>query len=644
MILPEDVYYPFVILLDNLARYTQAQTGLLEDSEPGVDFDNYEQFKLIEAASQNPDIVEGYITGFSGLVPPDALELMGQLRHLWTAEALPLRYAPNGNLIVYTDAGLFEICGLSQEISTVLPKLLQPQRMTFCPVGDIITYAMHIADYPVLDDPGFAQLVNNIIEKSRNMPVISSAAEFVRVVDQYKAAAREAEFDQLAHDIERDSLKAQGKEPLPDGVNRGALAGLSWDERKVVVDGDFDQKFAPKLDDFALCIWKSEAAHGNARRSLNGAIKDLTPAELDTACMYVSPDCEPVQPDELAACIQSEQGLLEFMKYLPPNHFDFFATLAEEGGSMSVAEDDASTLLRLFQVRPFVNVYYEEQRHRFKVFVDARVAELACEIMPEACREQERLQQLTHAAKFAVQLYGVLPMERFVQLYADMIDQQVDAKRVSSELENYIIHNDFGCDYEIDYVDGQACLLADEVGSQQFFELGEDVPDGLTQYREYILRRQNQIGLRAFDSGWIYTSFYFDWILKLESAQNLASWLDAHVPDGEDDLSFADRVIEELFDETRGPFDQQEARDELLAHYENAEGDEDMLNDLLALASRFISDVPRWENAGYSALEQAERETGKKIFYNPDGRPAKVGRNDPCPCGSGKKYKKCHGR
>jgi preprotein translocase subunit SecA len=22
----------------------------------------------------------------------------------------------------------------------------------------------------------------------------------------------------------------------------------------------------------------------------------------------------------------------------------------------------------------------------------------------------------------------------------------------------------------------------------------------------------------------------------------------------------------------------------------------------------------------------------------------KVGRNDPCPCGSGRKYKKCHGR
>jgi preprotein translocase subunit SecA len=27
----------------------------------------------------------------------------------------------------------------------------------------------------------------------------------------------------------------------------------------------------------------------------------------------------------------------------------------------------------------------------------------------------------------------------------------------------------------------------------------------------------------------------------------------------------------------------------------------------------------------------------------PDGTP-KVGRNDPCPCGSGKKYKQCHGQ
>src|SRR5690606_7741851 len=38
----------------------------------------------------------------------------------------------------------------------------------------------------------------------------------------------------------------------------------------------------------------------------------------------------------------------------------------------------------------------------------------------------------------------------------------------------------------------------------------------------------------------------------------------------------------------------------------------------------------------------AEAATGRQAV--PDGAVPKVGRNDPCPCGSGKKYKHCHGR
>ncbi|WP_330970396.1 SEC-C metal-binding domain-containing protein, partial [Lysobacter sp. A3-1-A15] len=44
---------------------------------------------------------------------------------------------------------------------------------------------------------------------------------------------------------------------------------------------------------------------------------------------------------------------------------------------------------------------------------------------------------------------------------------------------------------------------------------------------------------------------------------------------------------------------------------------------------------------GYSADEEAEqaqqRKGGNEQF-------ARVGRNEPCPCGSGKKYKHCHGQ
>ena len=43
-------------------------------------------------------------------------------------------------------------------------------------------------------------------------------------------------------------------------------------------------------------------------------------------------------------------------------------------------------------------------------------------------------------------------------------------------------------------------------------------------------------------------------------------------------------------------------------------------------------------------LSQAHSNTQQKEVTQPIRVEKKVGRNDPCPCGSGKKYKNCHGR
>jgi preprotein translocase subunit SecA len=40
---------------------------------------------------------------------------------------------------------------------------------------------------------------------------------------------------------------------------------------------------------------------------------------------------------------------------------------------------------------------------------------------------------------------------------------------------------------------------------------------------------------------------------------------------------------------------------------------------------------------------EGAKKAPKKIVLTPRTNAAKVGRNDPCPCGSGKKYKKCCG-
>jgi preprotein translocase subunit SecA len=46
-------------------------------------------------------------------------------------------------------------------------------------------------------------------------------------------------------------------------------------------------------------------------------------------------------------------------------------------------------------------------------------------------------------------------------------------------------------------------------------------------------------------------------------------------------------------------------------------------------------------SGGESVSSQMQQEATRQ---EPTMHGSKIGRNDPCPCGSGKKYKKCHGK
>ena len=56
----------------------------------------------------------------------------------------------------------------------------------------------------------------------------------------------------------------------------------------------------------------------------------------------------------------------------------------------------------------------------------------------------------------------------------------------------------------------------------------------------------------------------------------------------------------------------------------------------------------RTETPSFSKGNDGGRQTGNAEAPRPKPQPvraeAKVGRNEPCPCGSGKKYKQCHGK
>ena len=70
--------------------------------------------------------------------------------------------------------------------------------------------------------------------------------------------------------------------------------------------------------------------------------------------------------------------------------------------------------------------------------------------------------------------------------------------------------------------------------------------------------------------------------------------------------------------------------------------DKEMLyKNMVDAKAHWLYGLPEWEKI-------FDEETRKKFYLeakkmNTIIKPKKIGRNDPCPCGSGKKYKKCHG-
>lgn len=68
--------------------------------------------------------------------------------------------------------------------------------------------------------------------------------------------------------------------------------------------------------------------------------------------------------------------------------------------------------------------------------------------------------------------------------------------------------------------------------------------------------------------------------------------------------------------------------------------DEYEISNYIKIVSHAMRKIPRWKCNGYSEFEKNSQE---KSLKEQKLEEIKIGRNDPCPCGSGKKYKKCCG-
>jgi uncharacterized protein YecA (UPF0149 family) len=137
-----------------------------------------------------------------------------------------------------------------------------------------------------------------------------------------------------------------------------------------------------------------------------------------------------------------------------------------------------------------------------------------------------------------------------------------------------------------------------------------------------------------------------------ESTKELDALLDyikKHLISNEED---ALDIVEDIHDYCKSGVDMRSVMD-LFNDYEVSFDSMEQVNEVLQLVTSVANNIRIWENNGYTPHEIFEKYEKPNMKPLPDKpfvykggeqtvvKGEKVGRNDPCPCGSGKKYKKC---
>lgn len=132
------------------------------------------------------------------------------------------------------------------------------------------------------------------------------------------------------------------------------------------------------------------------------------------------------------------------------------------------------------------------------------------------------------------------------------------------------------------------------------------------------------------------------YIDKNKEYKSLVNYVNENFFDG--DIEEAEEFCEDIYGICQFDFEIQEVFN-TFTYRDISFKDMEQTNDVLQLVMDLSNNIRIWENNGFTPQEIFEEFEKPNLNPLPDLpfliKKEKVGRNDPCPCGSGKKYKKC---
>ena len=516
-------------------------------------------------------------------------------------------------------------------------------------------------------------------------PLVESADEFVELAKRVNAEREQEDWDRFQRQMERERWERDGSEPILPGVHKGALAGLSEEERDAAIgrglaDAMAEKYGKPPAPD-AVRALKERAARMEPTHSFEESLMADNKSVLERdAQEFGIRGFTKMRKAELAhvvaqAYLERTDGVRSLLINCGDGEFEtMLALLKAENGQIAFDEKDAGQHLDLMFLPPATRLFWH--KGTFTAVVPDEVREAFRDVdLDEVRTQREQALRIELLAEALTELCGIVGMDDLAAQYERIYSESVSREQLLVALFDAIGREGDFPPFEVWTKDptGDACYvihpsmgdsallndvmldMRDELeGSLKgatYEKLRAEMNGRLSDLREQrdlmltdLIRAHEQkasYGIYPIERPVVEAGVY-GWKLHIPAVVNLRNWLDAHVPDDEDDLFYADDIIDRLLDAQMGSSRPTDMIDEAseLGIFETSEDVEGAVGRVMAL----VNALPDWWNNGWPPDELHERATGRKVFRNPDGTPMKVGRNDPCPCGSGKKYKRCCGR
>lgn len=320
--------------------------------------------------------------------------------------------------------------------------------------------------------------------------------------------------------------------------------------------------------------------------------------------------------DAVASALLERDRMREVLLVLEPEEWELFRRAAETG-ICRPKKSDGGCGLALQRLGYFYRVQAAgKEAYAVPHEVRAAYRELAAEGF---CAKKERADLIHAYAMAAVNLYGVISQEDLIRIFNSQNGRKLTDEEMYPILIRHIL-------LECGYVLWEEYLVNDAFEDNEF----RDVPDLLNRIGDkprYVPEKAEF--LKYADPGYYEPTAA---TARMEHYLTEEAGLDRAVAwEVLDDLHYA--IVLEA-----SPIE----RLNILRDY-GVTIPSDTLQTVIDILSNMANSTRLWSNNGYTPDEMFEQYERKHLKKLPAKR-VKIGRNDPCPCGSGKKYKRCCGR